>query len=124
MRVAIVGSRECGDQWRLLLNIVALLEPMAKDTVVVSGGARGVDSLAAKAAARLGLRSDIYPANWKALGKRAGFARNQTIVDNSDVIHAFWDGRSRGTRHTIQLARTAGKPVHLHPLWPLVRVAL
>ncbi len=57
-----------------------------------------------------------HPADWKRLGKRAGFARNQTIVDDCDEVLAWWDGKSRGTAHTIGMARKAGKPVTVHEI--------
>ena len=51
----------------------------------------------------------IYPADWLNLGKRAGYVRNTDIVKNSDMIIAFWDGNSKGTKHTIGLAQKMGK---------------
>ena len=51
----------------------------------------------------------IYPADWLNLGKRAGYVRNTDIVKNSDMIIAFWDGKSKGTKHTIGLAQKMGK---------------
>lgn len=61
-----------------------------------------------------------YPAKWKnpdgSINKRAGFERNSIIVDESDVLVAFWNGKSNGTMDTYQKAVKAGKPVWLiHP---------
>ncbi len=47
--------------------------------------------------------------DWLNLGKRAGYVRNTDIVKNSDMIIAFWDGNSKGTKHTIGLAQKMGK---------------
>jgi hypothetical protein len=106
VRVAIVGSR--GYQNRIA--VVNYVCDLPKGTVVVSGGARGVDSLAVKMAEECGLSFVVFYADWS-LGKKAGPLRNQRIVDKSDRVVAFWDGISRGARSTIELARKAGKPV-------------
>ena len=76
---------------------------------VVSGGAPGADSLAEKWAKENKKMLTIYPADWLNLGKRAGYVRNTDIVKNSDMIIAFWDGNSKGTKHTIGLAQKMGK---------------
>jgi hypothetical protein len=109
-RVAIVGSRNFRDlKW-----VRSFVRSLPAGTVVVSGGARGVDRVAATEAIKCGLCVDEYPAEWDRLGKSAGFARNQTIVDNCDELHAFWDGQSNGTKHTIELARRAGVNLYIH----------
>jgi hypothetical protein len=51
-----------------------------------------------------------FQPDWEKLGKSAGFARNADIVKNSDYVVAFWDGQSKGTRHSLELAQKAGKP--------------
>lgn len=117
MRIAIVGSRECGSHHRRLTEVLAVLRAHGPDVEVISGGAPGMDTIGARAARGLGLKLTEYPADWKTFGKRAGFLRNQTIVDNCDELHAWWDGKSRGTAHTIGLARKAGKPVTIHDLF-------
>lgn len=106
MRVAIVGSRD----YRNRTAVVNYVCDLPDGTVVVSGGARGVDSLAVKMAEECGLSFVVFYADWS-LGKKAGPLRNQKIVDHADMVVAFHDGVSRGTRSTIELARKAGKPV-------------
>lgn len=109
MKVAIVGSRDYHD-WAKVREYVRAL-PFG--SVVVSGGARGVDRIAENEARRHGIATEIFPADWQGLGKRAGFVRNQEIVDAADRVVAFWNGVSRGTAHTIELARMAGKPLEV-----------
>lgn len=109
-RVAIVGSRDWPDR----SAVIAAVDGLADDDVVVSGGARGVDTTAARAAQRRGLRVIVHPADWKNLGKRAGYVRNADIVNEADRVIAFQYNGSKGTQHTIDLARKAGKPVELH----------
>lgn len=106
MKIGIVGSRDYPN----LEDIYDFVAGLPPDTVVLSGGARGVDWWAEDAARHCGLTTDIYPADWSQ-GRGAGFARNQLIVDASDCIVAFWDGHSRGTLDTIRKADAANKGV-------------
>ena len=125
MRVAIVGSR-CpeffGDGTRnpafpaVAESIYDFVHQLPADAVVVSGGATGPDWLGVSAARRRGLDAVEFLPHWNRYGKRAGFVRNQTIVDDCDEVHAWWDGKSKGTKHTIDLARKAGKPVIIHEI--------
>lgn len=100
-RVAIVGSREFSSE----LLVRAYVRALPKTYMVVSGGARGVDSWAVDEARKRGLQTCVYPADWNRYGKPAGMIRNRTIVDNCDWLVAFYDGKSRGTAHTIGLAQ-------------------
>ena len=109
MKVAIVGSRDF-PQWYKVWEFVTYLPP---DTVVVSGGARGVDTSAVEAATACGLKVEVYRADWKRYGLSAGFKRNQQIVDAADRVVAFWDGVSRGTADTLDKAALARKPIRI-----------
>ena len=111
MRIGIVGSRDYKDMKRVYFYVSEL----PKDTVIVSGGARGVDWEAENAAKVFGLQTIIHRADWDVNGKLAGFLRNSLIVNDSDCIVAFWDGQSRGTLDTIQKAVQAGKVVKIYP---------
>lgn len=108
MKVGIVGSRDFA---RLDL-VTAYVNTLPPDTIVVSGGARGVDSVAEQAAHARGLVCVIYKPDWKD-GKGAGFARNGRIVAQSDRVVAFWDGKSRGTLDTVWKAYKSTKRVEL-----------
>lgn len=108
-RIAIVGSRD----YPLMDTVSQFVQSLPADTVVVSGGARGVDREAARAAKRRGLRTLIFLADWNTHGRRAGMVRNEQIVDHADQVVAFWDGRSPGTANTIQRARAKGLPVRI-----------
>lgn len=112
--VGIVGSRKFPITQKD--TIVAFINRLPMDTIVVSGGAIGVDTWAEETAKARGMRTPIifYP-KWRDedgnYDKRAGFIRNQKIVEASEEIFAFYDGKSRGTANTIQKARSMGKKV-------------
>ena len=116
MRVAIVGSRNIGCEIDRCEEVGDLLDTLPSDTLIVSGGAPEMDRIGVQLAKNRKMPTKVYPADWDKYGKRAGFLRNQTIVDNCDVVHAWWDGKSRGTANTIELARKAGKPVVIHSI--------
>ena len=110
MNVAIVGSRDYPHPEHVWSYVATL----PADTLVVSGGARGVDAWAAAAATRHGLQVKVYPADWERYGKSAGYRRNASIISAADRVVAFWTGTSPGTAHSIRLARQQGKPVEIH----------
>lgn len=107
MKIAIVGSRDYPDLDRVR-RFVTELPP---GTVVVTGGARGVDRTAEETAEACGLEVLVLTADWDGIGRSAGLVRNEEIVEEADEIVAFWDGESRGTVHTLTLAVEAGKSV-------------
>lgn len=109
MRVAIVGSRDYPD----LAEVRRYVGTLPPDTVVVTGGARGVDRVAADEAESRGLAVVIHCAKWDDEGRSAGYRRNIRIVEDCDRVVAFWDGGSRGTQHTIDIARRKGRPVEV-----------
>lgn len=123
MRVAIVGSRrfaseDVANAWEHVVR--GYVKRLPQGTVVVSGGAIGVDSWAEDEAKRRGLETNIFPVDKSGLpidqrerriefAKRA-YARNQKIVDDADILVAFWDGKSGGTADTVARARRSKMP--------------
>lgn len=76
---------------------------------IVSGGARGVDSLAERLANEENFLKKIFPADWNQYGKSAGPIRNRQMVEyikeKDGVCLIFWDGQSRGTKNDIDLCK-------------------
>lgn len=105
-KVAIVGSR--GFSNRYLVDRLVYLLP--KEWTIVTGGARGVDTWAEETAKHHLRHVRIHKADWKKFGRAAGFVRNNQIVRDCDIVIAYWDGVSKGTRHTIQLTKSLKKP--------------
>jgi len=108
-RIAIVGSRD----YPSLPDVERFVKSLDPSTMIVSGGARGVDRTAERAAKSRGLQTMVFLADWNTYGKRAGYIRNEQIIDNADEVVAFWDGKSPGTADTIRKARAARKPVRI-----------
>lgn len=107
-RLGIVGSRDFSDE----TLVRAILTGVLKDHhVVVSGGARGVDTWAAETAREMGLQVCEHKPNWDKDGSAAAFIRNTIIVRDSDIILAFWDQRSGGTLNTLGKAKKLGKVI-------------
>jgi predicted Rossmann fold nucleotide-binding protein DprA/Smf involved in DNA uptake len=100
MRLAIVGSRD----YPYLEQVRGYVRALSEDTVVVTGGARGVDRVAEAEARQRGLVVDVRRAKWDEYGRGAGARRNRLLLDASDKVVAFWDGKSPGTIDTIKEA--------------------
>jgi hypothetical protein len=82
-----------------------ILSCLPEGTLIVHGGAPGADRMAGSLALKLGLCTPIvYPAQWKTHGKAAGPIRNRLMLDEEkpDLVIAFWDGESPGTKDMIE----------------------
>jgi hypothetical protein len=106
MTLAVVGSRSFLD-YKKLCDELNLLKTNGDFNFnhIVSGGAKGADSLAEKYAKENGIRLTVLKPNWNKYGKKAGILRNIDIVNESQYIIAFWDGISLGTKHSIDYAK-------------------
>ena len=102
MKLAIIGSRS-------LTNIALDKYISCGVEELVSGGAVGVDSCAAEYAKNKGLRLTVFLPEYERYGRAAPIVRNKKIVDYSDKIIAFWDGKSKGTQSVIKYAEKQGK---------------
>lgn len=114
MRVAIVGART----FPHLEFVRAFVQELPRGVTVVTGGARGVDQAAAEAAKEAGLPVEVILPELEGCTKhyemtRAYYARNQKIVDRSDLVIAFTHKPTGGTWDTIRRAVRAGKPVKI-----------
>jgi predicted Rossmann fold nucleotide-binding protein DprA/Smf involved in DNA uptake len=110
LRVAIVGSRHFSDPARVS-DYVNSLPPRAS---IITGSASGVDAAATKAARERGIPVQVMPASFDEMADATkAAARNQRLIDACDVLVAFWDGSSKGTRSTVERALDSGKEVHV-----------
>lgn len=104
MIVAVVGGRDFNN-YQLLKDTLDRFEI----TKIVSGGAIGADSLAEKYAKEKNIETLIIKPDWVKFGRSAGMVRNTDIVNNSEIIIAFWNGSSKGTSDTITKAKKINK---------------
>lgn len=110
MRVAIVGSRHFPD----LERVDAYVDTLPAGTRLVTGSASGVDATATRSARRRGLAVQVIGAGFEeARDEGVARARNQKLVDQCDVLVAFWDGASTGTRATVERALDSGRDVQV-----------
>lgn len=81
---------------------------------MITGSASGVDAAVTKAAREAGMPVQVMAASFEELADAAkAAARNQRLVEACDVLVAFWDGSSKGTRATVERALDSGKEVHV-----------
>lgn len=125
LRVIIAGSRDFDDFPKLMNSSIDILSGITSkrndlDRIrIISGAARGADKLGEQYAKVAGYELSKFPADWDGLGKRAGYVRNAEMAKfavedgNYGVLIAFWDGKSRGTKHMIDLAEKYGLDVHV-----------
>lgn len=80
----------------------------------ISGGAKGADSLGRLYCEKYSNIEIVeFLPDWKSWGKSAGFRRNEEIIKNVDVLLAFWDSVSKGTQHSLGLAKKYKKPTFI-----------
>jgi len=105
-RVAIIGSRN----WPHPEAVEQYVDTLAPGTIVISGGAAGVDTWAEEAARVKGLEVIVIEPEWHKHGLSAGMRRNTDIVEACDRVVAFIFNNSAGSRATVTIAGIKGKP--------------
>ena len=106
MKVAVIGSRGIS-----ISNIGDYLPE--NTTVIISGGAKGVDTSAREYAIAHGIELTEFLPEYEKYGRGAPLKRNITIIENADLVLAFWDGKSRGTKFVIDNCRKMGVEVRV-----------
>jgi len=112
MRLAIIGGRDFND-YELLNRTISLHFDSNYGIIafdeIVSGGAKGADSLGARFAKQYNIKLTEYLPDWEKYGKRAAFLRNEDIIKNADFVLAFWDSISKGTGNSLSIAKRLKK---------------
>ena len=106
MKLIIAGGRDFSD-YELLCKEVDKITAGKPAVEIVSGGAKGADRLGEHYAIDKNLQVKRFPADWDLYGKAAGFKRNAEMAQYADHCICFWDGKSKGTGHMIDLAKRA-----------------
>lgn len=114
-RILVAGCRFYENYEQAEAYIDFCLQNIKKENsfIFVSGGCRGADQLGELYAQKHGYEVERYPADWERYGKAAGPIRNQQMINISDYIICFWDGKSRGTKSTIEFAYLVKKPIRI-----------
>lgn len=107
MRVAVIGSRG--------ITVENLQDYLPEGTTeIVSGGAKGVDSCAREYAVANNISLTEFKPEYNRYGRGAPLKRNITIIENADIVLAFWDGKSRGTKYVIDACEERQIPVKVY----------
>ena len=107
MKVAVIGSRG--------LSVSDLGRYLPENTTeIVSGSAKGVDTSAREYALSHGIKLTEFLPEYTKYGRSAPLKRNITIIEYSDIVLAFWDGKSRGTKFVIDNCRKLGVEVRAY----------
>ena len=114
-KIIIAGGRDFMD-YNLLkekTNKILQEKRVSHKIVIISGCARGADTLGLRYASENAFDVEEYPANWDKYGKKAGYMRNVEMAENADALIAFWDGKSKGTKHMIDIATERNLPTRV-----------
>lgn len=120
-RIIVAGSRNCND-YKLISEVLnKYIRYCAENGIkpeFVSGGCRGVDTLAERFCKLHNYPIKVFNADWATYGKRAGYLRNKQMAEyaaeTGGSLIAFWDGKSRGTKMMIELAESEGLAVNVN----------
>jgi hypothetical protein len=123
VRVLVCGSRHFNDLNKMVKVVWEMFDP--DDTItLIHGDARGADRTS-EVVFTSGYFKNMpevlkFPANWNAHGKAAGYIRNKQMLDEGepDLVMAFWDGVSPGTKNMVSQAEKAGVPVKVIHVTP------
>lgn len=121
VRIIIAGSREFSNPFihypimkstvHSVISDLKLSDEELKQLTIVSGSAKGADTLGERYSLEFGYACTRFPANWNLYGKRAGYIRNTEMAkyatepSYTGLLIAFWNGKSRGTKHMIDIAK-------------------
>ncbi len=112
MKLAIVGSRNFND-YELMSEFILSRFDLSEVDAIVSGGAKGADSLAVRFAQEHNIELIVKKAKWDKYGRAAGPIRNKLIIQEADAVAAFPSSSSKGTRNSIELAHSMGKRIEV-----------
>ena len=115
-RIVIAGCRDYTNYIQAKQYIERAISNIKNEfeLIFVSGGADGADALGERYAKEIGYKLEVYPAQWKRYGKKAGPLRNKQMAEISDYVICFWDGQSRGTKSMIDEAKSLNRPIKVY----------
>ena len=113
-KILIAGSRDftTEEHYSILRGTVLDFMEDFRINEIISGKARGSDSLGERFAREYDISVTEFIPEWDRYGKRAGMIRNEQMGNYCDRAIIFWDGKSKGTKHMIGYLRKLRKPVN------------
>ena len=117
-KVIVAGGRDFDNYEFLKEKLDETFESLgdmdAHPIEILSGMADGADTLGIKYAKEHKLTMVLYPANWDKYPRMGGILRNMNMLVTATHLVAFWDGKSHGTQHMIEIAKEKGIPVWIY----------
>ncbi len=120
-RVIIAGCRDYENysEAKNFINLCLSNIKNGNEIIILSVGCKGADKLGERYAEEIGYRIEVFPAEWEKYSKKAGLKRNEEMSMACDCAVIFWDGKSKGTRSMINLARKHNKPIRIKRIKPM-----
>lgn len=109
-RILVCGSR----YWTDDNTIRKILKKYPTSTTIIHGGCRGVDNIAGRIARELGMKVDVFPAQWNKYGRSAGPKRNEKMLKEGkpDLVLVFHEdiANSKGSWDMLNRVIKTGVP--------------
>ena len=109
-KVVIGGCRDYTDYVFFKSCVDEILKD-EKKIIIISGHCSGVDLMGERYAEENGFPVELFFPEWKKYGRAAGPIRNKKMVACADLVIAFWDGKSKGTKSLIEYAQNDKKEI-------------
>lgn len=117
-KVIVAGGRDFADYAYMKEKLDEVFNALgdldSHPVEIISGMAKGADTLGIRYTEEHQLTMVLYPANWKNYPRMAGILRNMNMLVTATHLVAFWDGKSHGTKHMIEIAKEKGIPVWIY----------
>ncbi|MCP4468825.1 MAG: DUF2493 domain-containing protein [Halieaceae bacterium] len=111
-KIVVAGGRTFAD-YELMKRKLDVLLAKRDNLMIISGTAGGADRLGERYAEEREVEILRMPANWEAEGRSAGYKRNVRMAERADAVCVFWDGKSKGSKHMIDIARHHNLPLRV-----------
>lgn len=111
-RVIVAGGRDFNN-YDLLKQKLDIYLANLNNIVIISGKAEGADRLGEEYAKENNYKLVMYQADWNTYGKAAGPIRNKQMAEYGEYLIAFWDGKSKGTKNMIEVAKELGLKIKI-----------
>ena len=113
MKVIVAGSRAIID-YDYVKQVITDSGWVPEVTEIVSGMARGVDTLGIRFAVENDIPVKEFPAEWDVYGRAAGYKRNAQMAVYTDRLIAIHANASKGTYNMIKIMKEMNKPVFVN----------